>query len=153
MAQWVKDPALSVQWLGSLLWQGFHPWPQNFCMLWVQPKTKQKNLNHQLNNSEGRPHALWICCCWENDQKDDSLTYERVLFPASFSKIFCERWTEVKDSLFIYLFFVNRGGRNKALLRLEFSACSRQCKLTESGYSGPSSFDKAKTYYTPKSRR
>ena len=27
MAQWVKDPALSVQQLGSLLWLGFDPWP------------------------------------------------------------------------------------------------------------------------------
>ena len=27
MAQKVKDPALSLQWLGSLLWHGFNPWP------------------------------------------------------------------------------------------------------------------------------
>ena len=27
MAQWVKDPGL------SLLWLGCHPWPGNFCML------------------------------------------------------------------------------------------------------------------------
>ena len=27
VAQWVKDPALSVQQLGSLLWLGFDPWP------------------------------------------------------------------------------------------------------------------------------
>ena len=26
MAQWVKDLALSLQWLGSLLWCGFDPW-------------------------------------------------------------------------------------------------------------------------------
>ena len=32
MAQWIKDPAL------SLLWLRFSPWPGNFCMSWAQPK-------------------------------------------------------------------------------------------------------------------
>ena len=32
MAQWVKNPAL------SLLWRGFDPSLENICMLWVQPK-------------------------------------------------------------------------------------------------------------------
>jgi len=27
VAQWVKDPALSLQQLGSLPWCGFNPWP------------------------------------------------------------------------------------------------------------------------------
>ena len=27
VVQWVKDPALSLPWLGSLLWRGFDPWP------------------------------------------------------------------------------------------------------------------------------
>ena len=35
--QWVKDPSL------SLLWLGFHPWPGDFCMPWVPPKKKKKN--------------------------------------------------------------------------------------------------------------
>ena len=30
VAQWVKDPGLSLQHLGSLLWRGFDPWPGNF---------------------------------------------------------------------------------------------------------------------------
>ena len=34
MAQWVKDPALSV------LWHGFYPWPTNFQMLHMQPPPK-----------------------------------------------------------------------------------------------------------------
>ena len=34
MAQWVKDLALSRQWLGLLLWCGFDPWPGNFFMSW-----------------------------------------------------------------------------------------------------------------------
>ena len=27
MAQQVKDPVLSLQWLGSVLWLGLDPWP------------------------------------------------------------------------------------------------------------------------------
>ena len=38
MAQWVKDPALSLLWLGSLLCCRFNLWPRNFCMPQVQPK-------------------------------------------------------------------------------------------------------------------
>ena len=29
VAQWVKDPVLSLFWLRSLLWCRFNPWPQN----------------------------------------------------------------------------------------------------------------------------
>ena len=32
MAQWVKDPALSQLWLGSLPWCRFDPWPWDFHM-------------------------------------------------------------------------------------------------------------------------
>ena len=38
MAQEVKYPVLSLQWLGLLGWYGFNPWPGNFCMPWVWPK-------------------------------------------------------------------------------------------------------------------
>ena len=38
----VKDPALSLQWLRSLLWFRFDPWPRNFCLPQVQPKNKKK---------------------------------------------------------------------------------------------------------------
>ena len=31
-AQQVKDPVLSLDRLGLLLWLGFDPWPRNFCM-------------------------------------------------------------------------------------------------------------------------
>ena len=31
-AQKVKDLVLSLQWLRSLLWHGFNPWPRSFCM-------------------------------------------------------------------------------------------------------------------------
>ena len=42
VAQWVKDLLLSLQWLGSLLWPRFNPWPRKFHRLWVQPKKKKK---------------------------------------------------------------------------------------------------------------
>ena len=35
VAQQVKDPVLSRQWLG------LNPWPRNFCMPWVWPKEKK----------------------------------------------------------------------------------------------------------------
>ena len=38
VAQWVKDPALSLLWFGSLLWLGFDPWPGIICMPWAWPK-------------------------------------------------------------------------------------------------------------------
>ena len=34
VVQWLKDPVL------SLLWHGFDPWPQNFCMVWAWPRKK-----------------------------------------------------------------------------------------------------------------
>ena len=39
--QRIKDPTLSLQWLGSLLWHGFDPWPGNFHMLHRQSKKKR----------------------------------------------------------------------------------------------------------------
>ena len=40
MAQWVKNPVLSLQQLGSLLWCGFDHRPQNFHILqaWLKKK-------------------------------------------------------------------------------------------------------------------
>ena len=46
MAQQVKDPALSLLWLRSLLWYRFDAWPRNFCMLQAQPK-KEKKMHRQ----------------------------------------------------------------------------------------------------------
>ena len=38
MAQGVKDLVLSLQWLGSLRWGRFDPWPGNLHMPWAQPE-------------------------------------------------------------------------------------------------------------------
>ena len=40
LAQWVKDQALSLLWLRSVLWHWFDPWPRNH-MLRVWPKRKK----------------------------------------------------------------------------------------------------------------
>ena len=42
MIQWVKDPALSLQWLKLLPWHRFDLWPRNFHMPGAQPKIKTK---------------------------------------------------------------------------------------------------------------
>ena len=49
VTQQVKDLALSLLWLGSLLWHGFIPWPRNFHMPQLWPKTnKQKRIKNYL---------------------------------------------------------------------------------------------------------
>ena len=40
MAQWVKDPVLSLKRLRFLLGLRFYPWPGNFRMLWVWTKKR-----------------------------------------------------------------------------------------------------------------
>ena len=41
MAQWVKDPALSLLWLRSQLWVQALPL-ENLCMSQIQPKKKKE---------------------------------------------------------------------------------------------------------------
>ena len=48
--QWIKDLALSLQWLWLLLWQRFSPWPGNFHMLWAQTKTNKINKTQARKN-------------------------------------------------------------------------------------------------------
>ena len=46
VAQQVGDPALLLLWLGSLLWQGFEPWLNNFHMpqAWPEKKKERKKI-------------------------------------------------------------------------------------------------------------
>ena len=46
--QQVKDPMLSSQWLWSLLWCRFKPWPGNFHMSWAWKKKVVKIVNFML---------------------------------------------------------------------------------------------------------
>ena len=54
VAQWVKDLAPSMQWLGSLLWLRFHLWLRSFHTLRVgqQNKTKQTTKNQKKRKKE-----------------------------------------------------------------------------------------------------
>ena len=38
VAQWVKNPVLSLLWLWLQLWHRFDLWPRNFCTPQVQQK-------------------------------------------------------------------------------------------------------------------
>ena len=49
LAQWIKDPVLSLQWLRLLLWYRFDPWPRNFCMPWVWSKKREKTSTKYSN--------------------------------------------------------------------------------------------------------
>ena len=51
VAQQVKDLALSVQHLGSLLWNGFDPWPGNFHMSWMWPPPKKKKTESKRSSA------------------------------------------------------------------------------------------------------
>ena len=52
MAQWVRDLALSLLWLGLLLWHGFDPWPGNFHMLCMWQKKKKKKKEEEEEEEE-----------------------------------------------------------------------------------------------------
>ena len=58
MAQQIKDPALSLLWLGLLLWCRFSPWPRNFCMpsAWPRPNTTQQNKTKPQNVTKDSLH-------------------------------------------------------------------------------------------------
>ena len=43
LAQWVKDPALSLLWFGLPLWHEFSPWSGNFYMRWVWANNNNNN--------------------------------------------------------------------------------------------------------------
>ena len=54
VAPQVKDLALSLHQLGSLLWCGFSPWPRDFHMLQAQPKINMRENKH-LKRTGNRP--------------------------------------------------------------------------------------------------
>ena len=53
-----KDLALSLQWLQSLLWSRFDPWPGNFHMLQVQPEKIKKNFFNKIKAKQNKKALL-----------------------------------------------------------------------------------------------
>lgn len=41
------SPALSLLWLWLLLWHGFSPWHENFCMPWPWPRVKKEQKENE----------------------------------------------------------------------------------------------------------
>ena len=60
MAQWVKDLALSLLWLQSLLWHRFDPWPGNFHMplAWPGKKKIEREKERDYENMGLKPLVL-----------------------------------------------------------------------------------------------
>ena len=63
VAQWVKDLALSLLWLRSLLWYKFDLWSGNFHMLKVRPnQTPTKKKQRKKENSVMIVLCQSTCC-------------------------------------------------------------------------------------------
>ena len=58
MVQWVKDLALSLQWLGLLWGHEFDPSPGNFHMPGVWPKEKKKGGSSRCGTVETNPTSI-----------------------------------------------------------------------------------------------
>ena len=85
MAQWVKDPGLSLLWLWLLLWCGFYLWPGNFCLPWVQPKQTKKN--KQKNPKKVGWSGAWKSKIGAKDITDCitwGIGHKKLLLTASF---------------------------------------------------------------------
>ena len=57
MAQWVKDPALSLQWFGGCCGAGFDPWLGNVHLLRKWPKNK-KHIKGEKSGVRPRGHHV-----------------------------------------------------------------------------------------------
>ena len=71
MAQPTKDVALSLQWLRSLLWCRFGPWPWNFCRPQVRPQKREERVCQPYCVLQKTQSAV-LCCdmthFWRNDE-------------------------------------------------------------------------------------
>ena len=91
VAQLVKDPALSLQRLRSLLWCGFDPSLKNFHMLWAGPKEKQKQ------KQTAHAHMSKICTLSKAThvgQRRSCRAFCGILSHAGYWKIKWRRWLE-----------------------------------------------------------
>ena len=55
--QHVKDPALSLQRLGSLMWHGFDPWPRDFQ--WALGMEKKKKKKRKKSTQSTHPRNIY----------------------------------------------------------------------------------------------
>ena len=62
----VKDLAVSLLWLGLLLWLKFDPWPGNFCMVWALPK-KRYNFDRLIVGCVACAVSHQVSC-WPNSE-------------------------------------------------------------------------------------
>ena len=60
VVQCVKDPALSLLWLRSLLWREFDPWPGNFHMLQIWPKKKKRRNKRHILQHQFQKHFVCL---------------------------------------------------------------------------------------------
>ena len=85
MVQWVKDPAISLQWLRSVLWWRFDPWPRNFHMQWARvPPAPQKSATLSMGQevdqmgNEGRSREATAVIQLDNYDGPDQITVKLV---------------------------------------------------------------------------
>ena len=60
VVQWVKEPELSLKWLGLLPWHGFDPRPRNFHMLLVQQKKSLHKIDMTRVKVKTEAQAPWL---------------------------------------------------------------------------------------------
>ena len=80
----VKDLALSLQQLGTLLWFKFDPWPGNFRVLRVWPKIKK---NKKKRNEVLIQATIWMRYAWKDYTKwKKPATKDHMLYNSIYRK-------------------------------------------------------------------
>ena len=57
VVQRIKDLALSLPWIESLLWCWFNPWPENFCTVKEKKRRKGKKERKEKKKENRRQRA------------------------------------------------------------------------------------------------
>ena len=79
-AQWVKYPALSLQWPGSLLWHEFNPWPRNFHVGWAKLKKKRIESPETKTHINGQWFCFVLLCFVFLTRASRQFNRERIIF-------------------------------------------------------------------------
>ena len=56
--QWFKDPVLSLQQLGWLMWYGFDSWPVNAHIVWMSSKNKERKKKKEKTKCDTNVYCL-----------------------------------------------------------------------------------------------